>query len=148
MSCFYKLVSCYKNTLMSFNAPKDKWVVQYKVGEWAEPLLKGSKLFAFKELEHVEQFLKECFHSGWRVQDVDRFKLFQCEVENPTLESFMSITTYGIEQFWIGDWSLDTDYITKVPLGTYCCDKIKLVKEIPIEDCRTIRRSRIGPIGA
>lgn len=78
---YYK---CVTSDLKSSNAnyPSIKeinlLVIQYKIGEFVKPLIKGTRLFVFDSLDNVKLFVGDQIESENR-----KIRIFECEVKNP-----------------------------------------------------------------
>lgn len=94
--------------------------VEYKIGKWVKPKLKGSKLFVFDTFKHARE---------WSSCEL----LFKCEVKNSREkrrilfgEVNVLAVTKNVENFWKGKKMFNK----KAPKGTYVCDAVKLIKEV------------------
>ena len=142
---YYKLVNL---ELKSFNLfpdhPfKDHYinegsVIQYKINEWIEPKINGSKIFIFDTLDNVRSFLT--IHSS----AIPNTKIFECEAKGVN-DKFIFLSsgamgyTKGIfsevcklrrqKKKWLHIIE-DDRYRYQPPTGTLFASAIKLTKDI------------------
>ena len=129
MSLFYKVVnedltSCCRNP----NFPL-KYKVRYKIGEFVKPNIDGTRLFVFKNLDDVNEFLSNVF------LEKEFWSVYECEVTNPKEESAIAYPA-EVESFWYyrnaGKLYGELDNSMPAPQGTYSCDSVKLIKRIEV----------------
>lgn len=104
--------------------------VQYKVGEWVEPKVIGTKLFCFDQIEAAKNF-------GYGEAEY-WFRLWECEVTNPT-KTYEYYYSHVYSAHWVtileemlSNGITSNTYTGLWPAHTVFCDAVKLVKEIPI----------------
>ena len=95
--------------------------VKYKLNEWVEPKVKGSKLFVFGSKKAALKYASHTSH-----------KMFACEVREPKRGFIRMSLLYGklsngsVKEFW--KCSLKRGVST--PSNTYFVSAVKLLKEI------------------
>ncbi len=113
---YYKVVNNFKSGLRSA-CTGPKYSVQYIPNEWTSPILKGSKLYVFENLQDANTFA-----------DNDSLEIWECEVENPL--PFRACVFSDVGQFW-------KEYAAGLPIsGEYkngfasarLVDRVKLTK--------------------
>lgn len=98
--------------------------VTYRIGEWAQPKLAGSKLFCFASLEAARHWAP--FHS-----------IFTCEVMGVEQLQYRTIAS----EVWFGEfWALHRNGTLEThgqsihkygtPLGTWCVDSLRLIERV------------------
>lgn len=116
---YYKVVD--KN-LKSF--VNQDYSIQYKIGEFVEPLLKGSKLFVYNNL--VAASLLAGKYGGKE----SSYRIFLCETINPkNLDFILELMSFkdklAMELFWTKNKLMDTYANTDIVL----VDQVKLLEE-------------------
>lgn len=126
MKKYYKVVS---ENLKSARASRnfDSLSINYKIGEWVEPHLKGSNLMVFSNLLDAKAFAN--IYIGDRI--------FECEVLKPSRSGIMfdSITSINMLIKRITTLKrMKKKYKHLVngtpPKGTIFCSAVKLIREI------------------
>lgn len=134
---YYKVVTNLDGQYWSashyFNSANYEYSVRYKVGEFVEPTLPGSKLFVFNNIMSAERFA--FCHKEHEV--------FKVEVTNPIeYKGVVYRINDDIAKFWAKDFAkckemkgfpLNLNY-QLIPPNTCLCDSIKLVEKI----CNTL----------
>ncbi len=87
MNKYYKVVNSSLQSLCTF---AESFRVQYKIGEFVTPMVRGSLLFVFDKKEDALNFAGP----GNRV--------FEISIQNPTPISFLSLSTFerDFHLFW------------------------------------------------
>lgn len=128
-----KTVSAFmRNDDCNFISPYE---VEYKPGEIAKPILKGSKLFAFGTLDNVAQFLKDGVVEGIPIGILETW---EAELQNPMPKKTRSIyiDNNHVEEYW-------KPYEETMRSGCYkvvflivtdslICDSVTLLKRIDV----------------
>jgi hypothetical protein len=127
---YYKVVnsdfsSAYVGSDYAYSCEKLK--VYYKIDDWVEPKIKGSKLMVFDSLENAQYFMDHC---GWGVY------IYKCEVKNPSKKGVFVKANYRLAErlFRIIDLKNKkkkfTDLLDEPIKGTIFCDAVKLVEKV------------------
>lgn len=118
----YKYVSEKDGKFFSMDTPPI-WTVEYKVGEWTEPVLKGSKLFVFKELaDLLDYFPAIVEQSGiyvWRAEakDIEKASGHGEPFEEESIKTFWECKNlYGANDRWRGRGIPDFYFASEVML--------------------------------
>lgn len=110
---YYKVVRVsHRDGLVS--ARQDRYRTIYRLNEWVEPPLKGSKLFVFSDARNAREFafLEE--------------KIYECEIEGEETP-----TTVARDSLWISDfWSGGVVPFMPAPIGTILASRVKLIREV------------------
>lgn len=120
-----KLTSCCANPYFP-----EELRVEYTVNKTVRSKLKGSKLFAFDDLNTATRFATLYYYRG----DV---KVFEAEATGVGRPRIKQLPTWSdIKSFWAKRTAKKriTDILDGgiVPFGTVWCDSIKLLKEISL----------------
>lgn len=119
---YYKVVTkdllSYIDTQYALSMQNEKFIIQYKIGEFVKPKIPNSQLFVFNSLEEAQQ---------WHMRGL---RLFECEVKNPRKAKICPVWL-PMEEFWkliknkkkTVRHCMDTQYMRG-------CDEIKLTKEL------------------
>lgn len=103
------------------------FTVLYKINEWVEPTIKGSKLMVFDSLEEAENFLNIF---GWG--DV----IYKCEAKNPNktglfIKGNMYIYNDLLKILDLKRKKKKFSHLLDEPIpGTIFCDAVKLVEKV------------------
>ena len=114
---YYKVVSIIDDkfySALTYGQIQD-FHVNYKIGEWAYPIIENSKLFVFDNLDRAERYCRMQFTTKEVVDGV--IQIFSCEVLNPT----------KIHKFWEKG---ETIYDCPLLLGAVLCDAVKLIERV------------------
>ncbi len=113
--------------------------VIYKENEWNYRHLENSKLFVFKDYNNLFEFLekegREFFVYDIPVNDRS-ISIWEVEVDELLAppEDIILIAAYRTDDLkfeMVKFWENSISYIKrKTPTGTYCCNRVKLVKEL------------------
>jgi len=99
--------------------------VEYEIGKWSEPKLKGSRLYFFKSIELARKFSFNLVISG--------IKIFECETQNPSRVSMLGDLSC-LNSFWNAKLlhkKMNRAYkMFDVPVGTYSASRIKLLRKV------------------
>jgi len=128
MKIYYKVVSYRLKSRIYYLLPKE-FVVQYKVGKWVYPKIKGTKLMVFNSLRNAYNF---CFDINY---------IYTCLVKNPSYS--------GVFVPHVGNLHFPSQFLEKwfslqkkqkqhkkffkrkaVPKGTVFVDGIKLLEPV------------------
>jgi hypothetical protein len=116
--CGDGLTSCCQNPFF----PSD-WKVKYKVGEFVTPILEGSKLLVFDDLQRATDFAFDVFGFGTYGE------IWSCDVTNPNSISFLSrFDPDWILSYWKGFSSQLLMFAA--PEGTVAVDSVKLIERM------------------
>ena len=132
---YYKVVFCDRGGRLwsvMFNTICSSSRVEYKIGEWAYPLIPFSRLFVFSDYFHARKF------AGMYGKNRG-IKIFECEAKEPEEIKCISASFVEYEKFWekMGECSA-TDFLnetrhlicTSSLAGTRVCSAAKLIKEV------------------
>lgn len=106
---------------------------QYKINEWVESPIKGSKLFVFDNTKDVANFM----YFNYRFYTMQN-AVFQCEVKNPKKRGPLTfVDAEYILTMWKAyrnkkKYNLDSRTSYNPPLGTVWVDAVKLIKRVYI----------------
>jgi len=101
--------------------------VNYKIGEWAYPIIENSKLFVFDNLDRAERYCRMQFTTKEVVDG--GIQIFSCEVLNPTTQGRMCefVGGWAIHRFWETG---ETMYDCPLLLDAVLCDAVKLIERV------------------
>lgn len=115
----YKVVKTVDDKYYSCN--DTEYSIEYKLGEFVQPKLVGSKLFVFECIEDAKRFA-----CGSRV--------FLAECTNPQRFNLRARNHLRFDVFWgcitANGALLSYEDLGMSPEGTYVCDSVKLIKEV------------------
>ena len=108
---------------------REKYLVQYKIGEWVEPKVEGSSLMVFSSLEDALRFVSS---------NVSNHKIFECEIEGAKKNGIFSGQFTKIDALLSECKKLKKAKkgwthlcnTTGIPKGTVFADRVKLIKEV------------------
>ena len=125
----YKVVSVIDDkfySALTYGIVQEDFHVNYKIGEWALPIIKNSKLFVFSDLDKAERYCKSQFSQYAQIDN--KIQIFSCEVLNPTTQGRMCGFAGGwaIHRFWEGE----TMYACPLLLDAVLCDAVKLIERV------------------
>lgn len=128
---YYKVVTDNLKSIMSkLHSFPEKYVTQYKIGEWTKPAIANTKLFVFNDLAAARRF--SLMEDG---------RLYSCDVINP-FEKTVGASFNFFDNFWKHEdvkYLCDRQYFMPLPNNTVFCDAVKLIEEIKNEsDYRTV----------
>lgn len=105
-----------------------KLQVYYKLNDWVEPHIKGSKLMVFDSLKSAEEFMTVY---GWGS------RIYRCEVKNPSKKGIFIKGNYQLVNQLLKVLSLRSKKkkftnLLDTPAfeGTIFCDAVKLVEKV------------------
>jgi len=110
---------------------ESRYRVQYRLNEWVEPKVDGTRLFFFKNLKDAKRFYSKNRH----YQHCYQWEIYSCEAENVGKVKFLA-DIYEIDRFWklkklkklIKEDLRYSDPESVV--GTYSASRIKLLEKI------------------
>lgn len=121
MHTAYKVVTPYTDDTLQSLVAYGPWHVVYRPGEWIEPSVTGSLLFAFVNEDHAREYL-------WSEKNQ---QLWRCETDElPHTELVVGGNTSpeGMAAFWGG--IRDKTNTIYPPAGTVLVKRIRLVERI------------------
>lgn len=129
----YKVVHCRGGKLFSVQMSTHGWEVRYQTGIVVEPLVEGSLLFAFSELNPAV---------FWRNRHA-KLQIWEAEAEDPI--PFQRVSSFALadsitKRFWshLNRGTLDSpeEWVpwVKAPKGTVACKSIRLIRLIEKEE--------------
>ena len=126
----YKVVSVIGDkfySALTYGIVQEDFQVNYKIGEWALPIIKNSKLFVFSDLDKAERYCRMQFTTKEVVDG--GIQIFSCEVLNPTTQGRMCEFAGGweIHKFWEKGGTM---YDCPLLLDAVLCDAVKLIERV------------------
>ena len=120
----------------------NKFVIQYKIGEWIGPNVKGTKIMCFSNIDSARNFLRSEACASFFIGG----KIFKCQCLRPKGYNRDSVITNCYELNELYDTMLDIVKKHKkrteifkavqrkqyVPDNTILCDKVKLIEEVSL----------------
>lgn len=88
-----KLFSCIRNvTFFGGRYFKEKYAIEYKVGEWVKPIVSGTDLMCFDSYEDAVNFRCTIGESYY-------FDIYECKVQNPRkLGLYVNLDSLRLEE--------------------------------------------------
>lgn len=124
---YYKVVQSFdRYTWYSAWMRENGVAVEYKVGKWARPRIKGAPLVVFDSLAVAENWCRDARRSNNAI--------FECDVQvskfQPKFFHTTSIFTdsFSVREFWRGIRDGYEPNNIPVPPGSVFCNRVKLTK--------------------
>jgi len=123
---YYKVVSGYKDKLISSSIPLEYGGIEYKLNEWVYPQILNSKLYIFNCLANARTFVySQGISFGTRIYIADAIGV--------SSKVHMACNWGCVEKFWKLIKN-KKKYSHLLPIyqyvGTLSCDAVKLIKKV------------------
>lgn len=132
MTTVYKIINNCANSLISPFVHRKNITIEYKIGEFVQPHIQGSYIYAFKTLEDAKRFYRSEFIM-WSWEFGPRIFLSEAEVVDiePKIMEGLWLSP-NLEADMIEFWSSPkTNLIAGyAPEGTILCSKLKLIEQV------------------
>jgi hypothetical protein len=116
---YYKVVKTVGDKYYSCNDTEHS--IEYKLGEFVQPKLVGSRLFVFECIKDAKRFAYD-------------LRVFLVECTNPRQFKLRARNSLRFDIFWdciaANGVGLGYEDLGISPEGTYVCDSVKLIKEV------------------
>lgn len=124
MTTWYKVTNDGLGSVCANTDLPDRYRVVYAPNVWVYPQVHKTKLFVFNDVNFARSFMELFFYHTVR--------LFECEVQNPA--PCIPAAIWSVDAYWeAAPEARKVHQSIKPPAGSYGCDAVKLLKEIPIE---------------